>query len=71
MQPRTRKMLALAALAVFIGIPLMVFFFDGDGRGFERACRDRCHPRFARLVADPTPAAPAGRKRWLPKCECY
>jgi hypothetical protein len=71
MRSRARKTLALLTLLLFVSLPITVLFFGGDGRNFERACRDKCYPRFARVGPDPAYPAPATGKTPPLKCECY
>jgi hypothetical protein len=71
MKPQARRAAALIVLLLFIGLPMAVFFFGGDGRDFERSCREKCYPRFSRVGPDPAYPAPATGKRPPLKCECY
>lgn len=71
MKPLARRLLALIVLVLFIGLPVVLSFFGRDGWDFERSCREKCAPRFARVGPDPAYPAPAAGKRPPLKCECY
>lgn len=71
MRPYPRKVIAIVVLLLFIGLPVAVFFFGGDGQSFERACNSRCAPRFSRVVPDPAYPSPATGKPVPLVCQCY
>lgn len=71
MKPGARRALAAVVLLLFVGLPLAVFLFGGDGRDFERACQSKCAPRFARVVPDPAYPMPATGKKPPLLCQCY
>ena len=71
MKPSSRKALALVVLSLFIGLPVAMFFFGGDGRDFVRSCDKKCAPRFARVVPDPAYPAPVTGKPAPLLCQCY
>ena len=71
MKKSTARWVALITLLLFIGVPLLVYFFGGDGRQVERDCKERCYPRFFRVGPDPAYLVPANGKVAPLKCECY
>jgi hypothetical protein len=71
MKPFSRRVLALAVLVLFVSLPVVMFFFGGDGRDFERSCREKCAPRFAKVGPDSAYPAPSAGKRPPLKCECH
>lgn len=71
MKSKSKKTIALAVLLMFIGLPILVYRFGGDGGDFARSCSAKCSPRSARVVPNPAYPAPATGKPVPLVCQCY